>query len=82
MSGIAGFLVGPALGGMVVRGAETMGLDNIYETPFLAAVGIAYVAAVVTASLLPRVASTVLEGQTARDLGPASTIAPATVMPR
>jgi len=82
MAGIAGFLVGPVLGGMVVRGAETMRLDNIYETPFLAAAGIAYVAAIATASLLPRLASIVLEGQAAPTLDTASPIAPATVMPR
>lgn len=82
MAAIAGFLVGPVLGGMVGRGAETMGLDNIYETPFLAAAAIAYVAAIATASLLPRVASIVPEAQTAANSDLASPIAPAAVIPR
>jgi MFS family permease len=64
MAAVAGFLVGPVLGGLVVRAAEGMGIENIYDMPFLATASLAYVAALVAAVLVPRAAHEVAPTET------------------
>jgi MFS family permease len=83
MAAVAGFLVGPVLGGLVVRAAEAVEIANVYDMPFLATASLAYLAAIVAAAFVSGFAEAPAEAETEPQVAEvALSAAPVKVIPR
>jgi MFS transporter, DHA1 family, multidrug resistance protein len=82
MAAVVGFLVGPVLGGLVVRAAGNMGIANVYEMPFLATATLAYLAAIMAAVFVPKFTRARADTDTEPQVSERAAAASAQVIPR